>query len=202
MTRFLTLLAILMALFSGATAHAETSTLYVDSGDPAFPTLPEPTNTFAIVDAPDGLGATLTSGAFVAFQTETLFTNFGLDLEVLGVSGAGVVRVFAGLTDNSADGFGALQAAFAFVGTGGNTINSAALSTFCAGLGGCDTYIIQPLFGTTITVDSVSFNGVVASNPEPSTWAFMILAFAGVAARLKAMRSVKARALRFSPAFT
>lgn len=66
----------------------------------------------------------------------------------------------------------------------------------CSALGGCDFILIQTTRArngaTGATVDYVSVNGetteVAAPSPEPSTWAMMILGFAGVAWRLKAQR--------------
>ena len=69
----------------------------------------------------------------------------------------------------------------------------------CAALGGCDYIFITTTRQTGAapgaTVDYVSVNGqvtdVAAPTPEPATWALMIMGFAGVAWRLKALRRAR-----------
>lgn len=66
----------------------------------------------------------------------------------------------------------------------------------CSALGGCDFIFITTTRArrgaTGATVDYVNVNGVAtevtAPTPEPSTWALMIMGFAGLAFRLKAAR--------------
>lgn len=57
----------------------------------------------------------------------------------------------------------------------------------CQSIGGCNALV----FGNSTFSANGSFyrlSTLVASTPEPAAWAFMMLGFAGVAARLKAMR--------------
>lgn len=78
----------------------------------------------------------------------------------------------------------------------------------CSALGGCDFILITTTRArngaTGATVDYVSVNGepteVTAPTPEPSTWAMMILGFAGVAWRLKTQRRSSLSSAKGSPA--
>lgn len=78
----------------------------------------------------------------------------------------------------------------------------------CSALGGCDFIFItttrQRNGATGATVDYVSVNGqptdVTAPTPEPSIWAMMILGFAGVAWRMKAMRRYSVSSAYGAPA--
>lgn len=79
----------------------------------------------------------------------------------------------------------------------------------CSALGGCDFIFItttrQRGGAPGAVVDYVSVNGetteVTAPTPEPSTWALMILGFAGLAGRLKSRRAASARR-PYSPSST
>jgi hypothetical protein len=74
----------------------------------------------------------------------------------------------------------------------------------CSGLGGCDYIRIETIRqrrgADGAGIDYVDVNGeitdVTEPRPEPATWALMILGFAGVAMRLKATRSRRAKAQR------
>ena len=78
----------------------------------------------------------------------------------------------------------------------GRTVNNAGLLNGCQLLGGCD-YIEIATTRTTrgaagVEVDYLLVDGqvvqVASPTPEPKTWALMIIAFACVAGRMKAMR--------------
>jgi hypothetical protein len=81
----------------------------------------------------------------------------------------------------------------------------------CSGLGGCDYIRVETIRqrrgADGAGIDYVNVNGEVTEvtepKPEPATWALMILGFAGVALRLKALRRRNApgRLVR-DPAFT
>jgi len=177
------LLISLAALISlaGAPAKAATS-IYVDSSSPLYPGFADAVNASDALGAADGSSAFVPLGGFIAFLTTPFFSVVDLDFEFTGVTGAGTVRLYVGRT-NGAGGFTALNSRFFTVTNGFNNFSSGALSTYCAGLGGCDTFITQAWVGTTFGLDSA-----LGPNPEPSAWALMILGFIGVAGRMKARR--------------
>ena len=180
MARFL--IALMSVLwFSVASAQAET-TVYVDSSDPAYAGFADAVNSGSSLGGPDGFSAQIPVGGFIAYLVDPTFTDVTFDLEFTGVTGAGTVRLYVGTTDGGV-GFTALNSEFFTVTDGINTLSSAALSTFCAGLGGCDTFVVQAWTATTFGLDSIA-----AGAPEPKSWAMMILAFAGIAWRMGVSR--------------
>jgi len=182
----------LVAVGLGSGAQAST-TVYVDSSDPLYAGFANAVNSSAALGSPDGASAFVPLGGFIAFSRS--FTTVNLDLEFTGVTGAGTVRLYVGQTDG-AGGFTTLSSAFFTVTNGSNNLSSAVLSGFCGGLvGGCNTFVTQAWTGTTFGLDSV-----FAPNPEPSVWALMILSFAGVGWRMKALKT-KAGAAATSPLF-
>lgn len=195
MMRYLVTLFAAFAL-SIASAQANT-TVYVDSSHPDYAVFPNAVDSGASLGRPDGVSAQLPIGAFIAYLVNPTFTDVNFDVEFTGVTGAGTVRLYVGNTDGGT-GFTTLNSEFFTVTTGVNTLASAALSTFCAGLGGCDTYVIQAWTGTTLSLDSIA-----AGAPEPSSWALMILAFGAIAWRMTAMRKSAAVAkLQTAAAFS
>lgn len=66
-------------------------------------------------------------------------------------------------------------------------INTDAFEASCDALGGCNSFRIG---NSTFSQNGARFDvSVVGATPEPSVWALMILAFAGLAARLKQVRA-------------
>ncbi len=175
-----------------APAAQAATTVYVDSTSPLYGGFPNAVNSANALGAPDGAFASVPTGGFIAFQVTPLFANVDFHLEFTGVSGAGIVRLYVGRT-NGAGGFTALASQFFTVTPGVFNFNSPALSSYCGGLGGCDTYVTQAWSATSFALDSVA-----APSPEPSVWVLMIIGFAGVAARLKTLRG---RARRDVPAW-
>ncbi|MEO0833883.1 MAG: hypothetical protein AAFY13_11360 [Pseudomonadota bacterium] len=78
--------------------------------------------------------------------------------------------------------------------TGLFEVNTDSFVAACAGIGGCNTIVIGTsglgLVGGSTFVDggTLTFSSVVAATPEPDTWFFMILGFAGLGHRLKRQR--------------
>jgi hypothetical protein len=192
------LFLVIAALFViiAAPARAATS-VYVDSSHPDYAGFPDAVNSNSSLGAPNGISAFVPLGGFIAYLVNPTFTDVNLDIEFLGVTGAGTLRLYVGQT-NGGTGFTALSSTFFTVTNGFNNLSSAALTSYCSGLGGCDTFIVQAWTGTTFDIDSVNLLGV---NPEPSTWALMILAFVGVAWRMKAMRGRGALRAALKPSF-
>ncbi len=175
---------VILAFMAVSPAKAATS-VYVDSSDPAYAGFPSAVNSNSSLGAPNGISAFVPLGGFIAYLVNPTFTDVNIDIEFLGVTGAGTLRLYVGQT-NGGTGFTALSSTFFTVTNGFNNLSSAALTSYCVGLGGCDTFVVQAWTGTTFDIDSVRILGV---NPEPSTWALMILAFIGLAWRMKALRA-------------
>lgn len=173
---------VLFAWLGVSAAHASVS-IYTYSGAPGpyagWPAVSDPDNALGV---PDGAVASVPVGGFIAYRADTLFNDFEFSIEFADVTGAANVRIYVGrVTTNG--GFSSLNSQFFTAVAGINNFTSATLSSYCAGLGGCDAIVTQAWTGTTFTLDSV-----LAPNPEPAAWALMILAFGGVAARLKTLR--------------
>lgn len=188
-----------LAALAGPAPHAQAATtIYVDSSDPAYPGFPDALNAGASLMGPDGVSATLPVGAFISYLVQPRFNDAAFEFEFTGIgAGVGAIRLYVGETDG-AGGFTALDNRIFLVGDGFNTITSAPLTAFCQGLGGCDTFVVQSAFGT------LGLDSIVASAPEPSAWALMILGFAALSWRLKAMRgeTMRGEAMRGEAAAT
>ena len=181
MIRLIFLLGLMATAFA-APARAATTTIYVDSSHPAYPAFADAVNVTASLGAADGVGAFVPLGGFIAYETNSPFTNVDFNVEFLGVTGAGTLRLYVGQT-NGGTGFSALNSAFFTITDGLNNLNSTALSNYCVTIGGCNTFVLQAWVGTTFSVDAVP-----GGNPEPKIWALMIIAFLGVAGRMKTLR--------------
>ena len=180
---FIAVLSAIFGLCVSGSAGAAVS-VYTASGIPPYDGFPPAINTSESLGVPDGVGADVPVGGFIAFEDSDPFTLIDHDVEFLGVTGAGLVRFYVGLT-NGAGGFTTLNSAFFTVppGTTSFTFTSPGLSTFCAGLGGCNTFVLQAWTGTTFSLDSA-----IAHSPEPGAWALMISGFVMVSWRLKHLR--------------
>ncbi len=182
--KFLALpIALLAMVFAvGLSPAGAATTVYVDSAHPAYPGFADAVNSDESLGTPDGVGAFVPLGGFIAYLVDPTFTDVNFDIEFFGVTGAGTLRLYVGQT-NGGTGFTALNSAFFTITNGVNNISSVALTNYCISIGGCDTFVLQAWVGTTFSVDSIA-----ASSPEPATWALMIVSFFLVAARLKARR--------------
>lgn len=95
-------------------------------------------------------------------------------------------------------------------GATGNIRVSNGLLSGCQLLGGCD--YIEIITTRTrrgaggVEIDYITVDGqvveVASPSPEPTTWALMIVAFAGIAARLKVVRNERTRPRRISASRT
>jgi len=167
-------------LWAAAPAHAAT-TVYVDSSSPLYGGFANAVNSSNALGPADGNSAFVPLGGFIAFQVNPFFTDVNFNM---------TVRLYVGRT-NGAGGFTALNSRFFTVSSGVFNFSSTVLTNYCIGLGGCDTFITQAWTGTTFSLDSVP-----NVNPEPSAWALMIMGFAGVAWRMKALRAGRRSVLR------
>ncbi|MCI5044149.1 MAG: PEP-CTERM sorting domain-containing protein [Aquisalinus sp.] len=140
----------------------------------------------------DGSSATLAPFAWIAYQTDALFTSFDITVELSGLTGSTTLAIFAGTTDGSG-GFSQLRTTFFEAVNGANNIVSQGLSDFCVSIGGCDTFIVYNFeSGTSIQLDSADLTAnMVAATPEPGTWAMMLLGFVMVAWQLKVAKRRK-----------
>ncbi|MCI5048264.1 MAG: hypothetical protein MRY59_12245 [Aquisalinus sp.] len=134
----------------------------------------------------DGSSATLAPFAWIAYQTDALFTAFDITVELSGLTGSTTLAIFAGTTDGNG-GFSQLRTTFFEAVNGANNIVNQGLSDFCVSIGGCDTFIVYNFeSGRSIQIDSVDLTAnMVAATPEPGTWAMMLLGFILVAWQLK-----------------
>ncbi len=126
-----------------------------------------------------------------------ILTNAGDSLTVFTLppaSGVARARILIGAYNNGAPIF--VRGRNVIAG-GSRTINAnASLRNGCRLLGGCDYIAIittRTRRGAAgVEVDYVVVDGevveVASPTPEPTTWALMIVAFAGVAARMKTLR--------------
>jgi hypothetical protein len=188
--RFLAgMIAGLWALFSVSSAVAET-TVYTHSGN--FAAWADPADPGNTAGVSDGASGQIPLGGWIAWQTDTTFTDVDFTLDFLGTTGTSTIRFYVG-TSNGAGFFSNLQLVTLNVTTGLNRIQNAGLSSFCAGLGGCDVFIVQSLSTGNFVLDGADLtaNFTAAATPEPGTWLLMILGFIAVALRLKAVYRVR-----------
>ena len=183
------LCALMAGLFlvpvSGANAA---TTIYANGADFGWPNTTNPTDALG---TPDGAAASLSNGGWLAFQTDTSFTNTDTSMQFLGLTGTGTIRFYVG-TSNNNGWFSALNYITLQVVNGLVQINSNVLNNFCTSLGGCDIFIIQNISGGNLQLDAADLSvNFVAPTPEPASWALMMVAFFLVALRLKAERKKK-----------
>lgn len=187
------LLAACACLFI-ATPSIAATTIYTDSSN--FGAWPDAVNPGNAIGPRDGLAAAIPSIGWVAFLETPGFTDAVFNINLTSIVGAGAAIFYVGQSDG-AGWFSTLNSQVVTLAAGYNRIASAAQSSFCLSVGGCDVFILQSFGGTTLNVDNAF---VVAANPEPSMWMLMILAFAGLAARLKMLRANPAQSLIPAPA--
>ncbi len=139
--------------------------------------------------AADGAAAVIGSGGELVLQYDLPLTGSDLALSVLeNVGGVNFVQLSIGeVVGGVATFFGST----AVVDGGAGFTLSADIANMCsvASATGCSLLRIQNLAGIGgggLFVDSLS---AVTNVPEPAAWLLMILGFAGVAARLKAVRN-------------
>ncbi len=170
-------------------AQADT-TIYTTSELSGGNAVANPGNSLGL---PDSSVATLSGFSWIAYQTDAFFNAFDITVELTGVTTSTTLAVFAGQT-NGAGGFINLAFVFFEAVNGSNNIVSAGLSSHCASIGGCDTFIVFNFETGTLSLDSADTTlglaalSAVAANPEPGTWAFMLLGFAMLAWQLKRLK--------------
>ena len=196
MLRRVILLVAFLAALAALPAKAAT-TVYTDSSN--FGAWPDAVNAGDALGSPDGVSATIPNGGWIAFEVSPTFTVVDFVLEVANLTGGNTALFYVGQTDG-AGWFSALNNTSVTLSVGTNNISSAALSSYCVGLGGCDVFVVQAWAGTTVALDS-ALDAITASAPEPSAWALMILGFIGLAWRVKALRANGARRFARQPAF-
>jgi len=173
-------------------AYAGT-TVYTDSSN--FGGWPNAVNSGASVGGADGVSATIPTGGWIAYQVTTAFTAVDFYLKLTSVTGPGTTFFYVGQSDG-AGWFSALNNRQITLTPGANVLTTdLAQTTFCTNIGGCDVFIVQAWTGTTLGIDSA-----IAANPEPSAWALMMLAFGGLAWRMKGLRASGATAFTTQPA--
>lgn len=193
------LLSVVLALFGASTTLAAT-TLYTDSSN--FGGFPNVVNGGNAVGFANGASAFIPTFGWIAFQENPAFTTGNIALTFSQVTGTGTALFYYGQS-NGAGGFSALNNSLVTLTVGTNILSpTAAQSAFCAGLGGCDVFIVQAWGGgTTFRLDGTLGPSMLGPNPEPSAWALMILGFVGVAWRLKQKRRSAFTPTVGSPAF-
>lgn len=174
-----------------STAQAETAT-YLE------PDFISDDDLNSLSTAGDNAGYLLALGETLALRfNEPLTLNVGDRISVFSLppdSGVSRAQIRFGSYNN---GSPIILAARNFRGGNTRSINiSGGLLSGCQILGGCD--YIEIITTRTrrgaagVEIDHVTVDGrvvdVAAPTPEPQTWALMIIAFAGVAARLKQAR--------------
>jgi hypothetical protein len=139
-----------------------------------------------------GAGSTINTvtGSRLFFNVTTVTNNTTyIWLRFGNWNGATFTNAFA--TGQTAPGGGATTNVYAQVTSAGVvTVFGAPFATSCALIGGCNAVV----FGnSTFSAAGSSFrlSSLVASTPEPSAWALMMLGFGGIASRLKAQRRRK-----------
>ena len=177
----LNLFAAFLAMIMAGTAVAET-TLYTDSSN--FGGWPNAVNGGNAVGAPDGAFASIPNGGWIAFQTTQSFTDANFVLNLTSVTGSGTALFYVGRS-NGAGWFSALNNRTVTLNNGLNVLSSVAQTNYCTFIGGCDVFLVQAWAGSSFGIDAARS---VSTNPEPSVWALMIIAFAGVGGRLKYLR--------------
>ena len=170
------------ALFMTTPAMSATS-VYTDSSN--FGAWPNAVNSGNAIGAPDGLSATIPNIGWIAFLETPSFTDAVFNINLTGVTGTGTALFYVGRS-NGAGWFSTLNNRTVTLNAGYNRLSSVAQTNFCVSVGGCDVFIVQAFGGTTLNLDSAL---AVAANPEPSVWMLMILAFAGLALRMKMVRT-------------
>lgn len=183
--RSLIALFVVFSAFGLAIPASAATTVYTDSSNySAWSNVSDP---FESVGAANGSGASMGYGSWIAYQTD-MFTTVDMTLEFLGAVGSGSIYFYVGTT-NGNGWFSNLNYITTNVTTGSNQITSTTLTNYCVSIGGCNSFIVQSLSGTTLTLDSAGMTGeFVAPNPEPSTWFLMITGFVLLAARLRQLR--------------
>lgn len=179
-------LALCVSLFFLFTASAEAATsVYANGGSFGWANTTNEANALGLAD---GSTADMGNGGWLAFQTDAPFTTVDMTLQFAGLTGTGTIRFYVGATNNTG-WFSALTFITLNITNGAVQINSATLDSYCAGIGGCNVFIVQNISGQTLSLDSADLTAnLVAPNPEPTTWAMMIVAFVLLALRLKALK--------------
>ena len=177
------IIAVVFSLFAAMSSAQAATSVYTDSSN--FGGWPSASNAGDSLGGADGVSATIPSFGWIAYQTTTPFTTIDFYLKFSGVSGSGTVLFYVGRSDG-AGWFASLNSRTVTLTNGANVLtNDLAQETYCAGLGGCDVFVVQAWTGGTV----LNLDSAIAANPEPSAWAFMIIAFFGIALRMKQMRS-------------
>ncbi len=139
-----------------------------------------------------GAGSTINTvvGSRLFFNVTTVTANTTyIWLRFGNWNGATFTNAFA--TGQTTPAGGATGNVYAQVTSAGVvTVFGAPFATACASIGGCNAVV----FGnSTFSAAGSSFrlSSLVASTPEPSAWALMMLGFGGIALRLKAVRRRK-----------
>jgi len=184
--------AALVALSVSIGASAKAATAVYDS---SIPYTPGPQTSLST--AGDGLGQLVPLGEWFSL----LFS------QPFGVSKSDTVSIFTvappsgsarlSISFGNYNGGSPVYATTKIVNAGNNLTVNNLFQQGCSALGGCDfifiTTIRQRGGATGATVDYVSVNGetteVTAPTPELSVWSMMILGFAGVGWRMKALRN-------------
>ena len=158
--------------------------VYTDSSN--FGSWADAVNSGNASGAADGVSAFIPNGGWIAFQVSPDFNVADFVLTVTSITGANTANFYVGRS-NGAGWFDGLNSRIVALTVGVNSLASAAQSSYCAGRGGCDVFIVQAWSGSTISIDS-ALDAITASAPEPSAWALMIVGFIGLSWRMKAMR--------------
>ena len=169
---------------------------------------------FGLIGASPPL-TTLTAGAFTLIGFGTDISGFDILFDVsaaapgpsvivatpfrANASGTLFIRASGvGLVDPNGDPATAFIAET--VGPGVIRLPGAAFRASCISLGGCNGFSLEIPSGASAAypfgspASSVTFAGIAAATPEPSAWAFMMVSFMLVAARLKRVRRERSKA--------
>lgn len=133
-------------------------------------------------------------------------TGYGLTLNVTSVSASTTYvwarfgRIVGGVFQNAngvgltaPNGAASANYYIQLSGPGAYFIPGAPFQTACLGIGGCNALAIG---NSTFSANGAQFfaSSLAATSPEPGAWALMMIGFAGVGWRLKALRRSRAKA--------
>lgn len=188
---FLKMAIIGVASLFATNAMADT-TVYIDSTTQTYSpgSWGATSNGHEADGAADGVSSSSVNSGWISWQTDSPYTVFDISFVLTELGPNSTIYVYAGNTDAANGWFTDLRAeVVSSFSVGTNNYSSAAMSAHCASIGGCNLFLLYNASGGTMSIDTADLtSSFVASAPEPTSWALMLLGFVAVAGRLKYMR--------------